>query len=214
MLRPADASDNHIAHLTEPRGRIVPSPMFDPVDSYLTTLAETLDAVSRADIWVAVDMLLTTAQAGRRIYLIGNGGSAATASHLANDLNKQATVPGRPLFRAIALTDNVPLITAWANDADYAEVFAMQLANHVEEGDLVVAISTSGNSPNVLRALEVARDAGARSLGLTGDEGGALRDMVDHCLFVPSPHIGHQEDVHLALDHVLTVAIRAHLGAL
>jgi D-sedoheptulose 7-phosphate isomerase len=213
MIRPIETYSNGSAPRAEPRGRIVPSPMFDPVDGYLSALAETLDAVSRADIWVAVDMLLATAQAGKRVYLVGNGGSAATASHLANDLNKQATVPGWPMFRAIALTDNVPLITAWANDSDYTEVFAMQLANHVEAGDLLVAISTSGNSPNVLRVVEVAQAAGARTLAFTGDEGGALKDMVDHCLFVPSPHIGHQEDVHMALDHVLTVAIRARLGA-
>ena len=213
MLRPADFHETNALPRPEPRGRIVPSPMYDAVDGYLNTLAETLDAMSRADIWVAVDMLLATAREGRRVYLVGNGGSAATASHLANDLNKQATVPGHPMFRAIALTDNVPLITAWANDHDYAEVFAAQLVNHIEPGDLVVAISTSGNSPNVLRAVEVALTAGATTLALTGDDGGALKDMVDHCLLVPSPHIGQQEDVHMVLDHVLTVAIRARLGA-
>jgi D-sedoheptulose 7-phosphate isomerase len=191
--------------------RVVPAP--DAVDAYLVTLAETLDGLCRADIWAAVDLLIATAETGRRIYLVGNGGSAATASHMANDLNKQATVPGAPLFRAIALTDNVPLITAWSNDTDYAEAFAMQLANHVEAGDLVVAISTSGNSPNVLRAVDLARGAGARVIGLTGDSGGALADRADLCLYVPSPSIGQQEDVHLVLNHVITTAIRARLGA-
>lgn len=200
--------------------RIVPKtgnatlmPVPDAVDGYLVTLAEALAALSRADIWSAVDLLLATAEAGRRIYLVGNGGSAATASHMANDLNKQASVPGAPLFRAIALTDNMPLVTAWSNDTDYAESFAMQLANHVEAGDLLVAISTSGNSPNVLRAAEVAQSAGAAVLGLTGDEGGQLSTLADLCLYVPSPNIGQQEDVHLVLNHVLTTAIRARLGA-
>ncbi len=132
---------------------------------------------------------------------------------MVNDLNKQASVPGQPLFRAMAFTDNVPLLTAWSNDDDYVDCFAQQLANFVEPGDVVIAISTSGSSPNVLRALELARQAGARSIGFTGDHGGRLRSMVDLCLFVPSADIGHQEDVHLVLNHVLTTAIRSRLGA-
>ncbi|MFN2251655.1 MAG: SIS domain-containing protein, partial [Anaerolineae bacterium] len=115
------------------------------------------------------------------------------------------------MFRAFALTDNVPLLTAWSNDAEYAEVFAGQLANHVEPGDVVIGISTSGESENVLRALVLAREYGAVTVGFTGDHGGQLRDLVDWCVFVPSGHIGRQEDVHLALDHVITSAIKARL---
>ena len=183
----------------------------DPVDTYLRHLARTLDALSRAEIWAAVDLLLAAGSARRRIYLVGNGGSAATASHMANDLNKQASVPGRPPLRAIALTDNVPLITAWANDEEYAECFARQLANHLEAGDVLVAISTSGNSPNVLRALESAREAGAVTIGFTGRDGGRLRDLVDCCVLVPCDDVGQQEDVHLVLNHVITTALRARL---
>jgi len=185
----------------------------DLVDTYLLDLAAGLAAVSRADIWAAVEMVVETGRAGRRIYLIGNGGSAATASHMANDLGKAATAPGRPALRAIALTDNVPLVTAWANDAEYAECFARQLACHVEPGDLVVAISTSGDSENILRALDLARAAGARSIGLTGRDGGAMRARVDCCIRAPCDHIGQQEDVHLALNHAITIAVRARLAA-
>lgn len=195
-------------------GHIIPMPRLDPVTNYLRELVDALGALSQEDIWAAADMLVAVAQAGRRIYVLGNGGSAATASHMVNDLNKQASVPGQLLFRAMALTDNVPLLTAWSNDDDYAECFAQQLANFVEPGDVVVAISTSGGSPNVLRALEQARRAGARTIGLTGDKGGRMRRMVDLCLFVPSANIGQQEDVHLVLNHLLTTAIRSRLVAL
>jgi D-sedoheptulose 7-phosphate isomerase len=183
----------------------------DPVDRYLRDLTRALDALSRDDIREAVDILLAACLARRRIYLFGNGGSASTASHMANDLNKQAIVDGRPLLRAIALTDNVPLITAWSNDEDYAEAFARQLANHVERGDVVVAISTSGNSANVLRAVELARRAGARVIGFTGADGGRLRWLVDCCVRVPSEDIGQQEDVHLVLNHTIATALRFRL---
>lgn len=194
------------------RGDTAPPPPADPVDAYLRNLAAAIDAVSRDAVWAAVDLLVEAGRTRRRIYLVGNGGSAATASHMANDLCKQATVPGHPMLRAVALTDNVPLITAWGNDTDYAECFAMQLANHVEPGDVVVAISTSGNSPNILRAAEVARQAGARVIALTGPAGGGLRGRADVCIHVPSDDIGQQEDVHLVLNHVITTAIRARLA--
>jgi D-sedoheptulose 7-phosphate isomerase len=192
---------------------VAPSTVADPVDDYLTTLAGTLARLDRGQVWAVVELLIATAVAGRRVYIVGNGGSAATASHMANDLNKQASVPGAPPFRAIALTDNVPLITAWSNDLEFAEAFARQLANHVEAGDVVVALSTSGRSPNVLRALDVARSAGATTVGFTGDEGGDLDERVDLCLHVPSPLIGQQEDVHLVLNHVISYAICARLAA-
>lgn len=185
----------------------------DPIDDYLRGVAQAVEGLPREAMWQAVDLLLAAGRAGRRIYLIGNGGSAATASHMANDLSKQATVSGHPLLRAIALTDNVPLITAWSNDESYAECFARQMVNHLEPGDVLVAISCSGDSPNILRAVELARSIGAHSIGLTGDIGGGLRRLVDCCIAVPSAHIGQQEDLHLVVNHALTTAIRARLGA-
>jgi D-sedoheptulose 7-phosphate isomerase len=210
-----DMEGSHMAKSTNgwPQAGAADAPAADPVDGYLRQLTRTLDALAREEIWAAVDLILATGQAQRRIYLVGNGGSAATASHMANDLNKQATVPGSPRFRAIALTDNVPLITAWSNDAHYADCFAEQLANHLEPDDLVIAISTSGNSENVLRALELARQEGARSIGFTGCDGGQLRALVDCCIFVPCDDIGQQEDIHLVLNHVITTALRARLTA-
>ena len=183
------------------------------IDAYLRQLSGTVDALSREEIAAAVDLLLQAGQDGRRIYLFGNGGSAATASHMANDLNKQCCMPGKRRFRAITLNDNVPTMMAWANDQDYADVLLEQLSNHLEPGDVLVVISTSGNSPNIVKGLEFARQRGAHTIGFTGRHGGALGDSVDCCVHVPSDDIGQQEDVHLVLNHVIGTAIRARLRA-
>jgi D-sedoheptulose 7-phosphate isomerase len=183
----------------------------DAVDAYLRQLSATVDALSRPDIWSVVDTLIEAGRRGRRIYIFGNGGSAATASHMANDLAKQASVEGHRALRAIALTDNVPLLTAWSNDEDYKECFARQLATHIERDDVAIGISTSGNSPNVLQGLKCARKAGAVTVGMTGRDGGALRALVDHCIYVPCDDIGRQEDVHLVVNHAIAVAVRDRL---
>jgi D-sedoheptulose 7-phosphate isomerase len=139
---------------------------------------------------------------------MGNGGSAATASHMANDLNKLAIVPEQPRFRAISLSDNVPCMTAWANDSAYEDIFAEQLSNFLDPGDVVIAISASGNSPNVIKAIRLAREMGAITIGFTGKDGGQLKPLVDICLCIPSDHLGVQEDGHIILDHVIANALR------
>lgn len=142
---------------------------------------------------------------------MGNGGSAATASHFACDLAKGTTMDNpsmRKRFKVTALTDNVPLLTAWANDIDYENMFVEQLKNLLEEGDLVIAISGSGNSKNVLKAVEYANTRAAKTVGLTGFEGGRLKDMVKECLIVPSNSIERIEDVHLILEHLLCSYLR------
>ena len=180
----------------------------DLVDKYLTQLSKVLADLPRDQIWRVVEALMNAWQRRARIFLLGNGGSAATASHMANDLSRLTIVPERPRFRAIALTDNVPLITAWGNDSAYEDIFAEQLLNLLDPGDVVIGLSTSGNSPNVLKALQIARKHGATTIGLTGQDGGKLKDLVDHCIFVPSDHIGQQEDVHMVLDHVISGTLR------
>lgn len=175
----------------------------DPVDEYLTLLAGTLARISRQQVWDVIEVLLGAWRLQKRVYIIGNGGSAATASHMANDLNKYTIVEGQPRFRAIALPDNIPVLTAWANDSSFDSVFSEQLENHVEAGDILIAISTSGNSPNILKALERARKHQAITVGFTGDVGGKLKDLVDHCVFIPDAQIGRQEDGHMILDHLL-----------
>jgi D-sedoheptulose 7-phosphate isomerase len=147
----------------------------------------------------------------RTVYLFGNGADAALASHFACDLAKGTIVGDHRRLRAVALSDNIPLLTAWANDSHYDEVFAEQLRNLVEAGDLVLAISASGYSRNVLRGLEVAREAGAKVVALTGYEGGRLRDRCDVCLVVPSDNIQQTEDVHLSASHAIYTALRRRM---
>jgi D-sedoheptulose 7-phosphate isomerase len=144
----------------------------------------------------------------RTLYLFGNGGSAALASHSACDLGKGTAIPGARRFRVMSLTDNVPLMTAWANDARYEDVFAEQLRNFVASGDIVLAISGSGNSPNVLNGLRVAREAGAYTIGLTGFQGGKMKDLCDLCLVVPSDNMQFIEDLHVSISHSIFTAVR------
>lgn len=180
----------------------------DPVERYLREVVEMVESLPREAIWRVVEAVREARDRGKQVILLGNGGSAATASHMACDLAKTSIVPGAPRIRAISLADNVPLMTAWANDVAYEEIFAQQLTNLVQEGDLVIAISGSGNSPNVLRAVEVARAAGARTVGFTGHPGGRLKDIVDISMVVPSRRIEQAEDAHLILDHAISVALR------
>lgn len=180
----------------------------DPIDQYLIELEQTIRDMNREAIWAATWVLFEAWRRGKQVFLVGNGGSAATASHMANDLNKLTIAPGKARFKAIALTDNVPLMTAWGNDAAYEDIFAEQLINFVNPGDVIVAISASGNSPNILKAVRVAKERGALAIGLTGDVGGKLKDLVDYCVHIPSPRIGQQEDGHMILDHVIANALK------
>ena len=183
------------------------------IERYWGGLAELAQGMPFALLEQAADLLLACQKRGHTVFLLGNGGSAATASHFACDLSKGTRTPGVPDFRVVPLTDNVPLITAWANDASYERIFAEQLLALVRPGDVVVAISASGNSPNVLAAVDAARQAGATTIGLTGKSGGRLRWLADLTIRVPSTRIELVEDAHLAITHSLCVALRARLRA-
>jgi D-sedoheptulose 7-phosphate isomerase len=146
--------------------------------------------------------LLKANQSGRMIFLFGNGGSASLASHFACDLGKgTAYCNGGKRFRVIALTDNIPTITAWANDANYEDIFAEQLRNFVQPHDIVFAISCSGNSRNVLNALQVGRSLGALTIGISGFGGGEMKSLCDICIVVPSDNMQIIEDLHLSMAH-------------
>jgi D-sedoheptulose 7-phosphate isomerase len=144
----------------------------------------------------------------RQIFLIGNGGSAATASHFANDLLKATVAEGKPRMKAIALTDNIPIMLAYANDCGYETIFAEQLDALSAPGDLVVAFSGSGRSPNVIRALDLARERGLTTIGITGRDGGDMRERCDICLIAPCEPMEQIEDVHVVLCHLIYSAIR------
>ncbi len=153
-------------------------------------------------------VLLEARAHDRTIYFFGNGGSASTASHFVVDIGK-ATIRGDGRrFRCVALVDNVESVTAWANDAEYASVFSEQLATLARAGDVAWGISGSGNSPNVLKAMEVAKRLGLRTIGLTGMGGGRLKEMVEIPIVVASRSMQHIEDVHLLLGHLLTAYLR------
>ena len=179
------------------------------INDYLNELEAVIHNLSRDDIERVAQALLSAWRERRQVFIIGNGGSAATASHMMNDLNKFTLVPGRPRFRAIALTDNVPLLTAVGNDQSYAEVFVEPLQNLLQSGDVLIAISASGNSKNVVRAVEYAREQGALVIGFCGRPGGRLAELAHLMVIVPSDRIGQQEDCHKVLDHVLVYALRA-----
>ena len=180
----------------------------DLVDDYLNILEQTISRISREEIWSVTNILFTAWQNRRRVFICGNGGSAALASHMANDLNKLTISTGKARMKAIALTDNIPLMTAWGNDTEYENIFAEQMLNFLEPGDVLIAISTSGNSANILRAVETAHANQAHTIALTGDLGGKLKNLVDACIFIPDDHIGRQEDGHMILDHVISNTLR------
>ena len=155
-----------------------------------------------------VPILLRARAEDRTIFFFGNGGSASTASHFVVDIGK-ATIRGdAKRFRCLALVDNVESVTAWANDSEYARVFSEQLATLGTAGDVAVGISGSGNSPNVLRALEKARTMRMATVGLTGMGGGKMKGLVDVPVVVPSNSMQHIEDVHLLICHLLTAYLR------
>jgi D-sedoheptulose 7-phosphate isomerase len=151
---------------------------------------------------------------GRTVFVFGNGGSAALASHFACDLAKGTAVEDKDhkRFRVLSLTDNMPLLTAWANDSSYEMVFAEQLRNFVQSGDIAFAISGSGSSPNVLRGLEVARRAAAINIGLTGFQGGKMRELCDLCIVIPSDNMQTIEDFHLGVAHALFTVLRHRIA--
>jgi D-sedoheptulose 7-phosphate isomerase len=169
--------------------------------AYLTTVLARLDENAIAAF---IDVLVDARHRGAHIFFVGNGGSAATASHFANDIAIGSRSLNKP-FRALSLTDNVALMTAVANDFGYDEVFVAQLKLYMKPGDVVVAISASGNSPNVLKAVEYANAHGAVSVGLTGFDGGQLKRIAKLGVHVATAkgEYGPTEDAHMVLDHLI-----------
>ena len=183
----------------------------DSIRRYLTEVRCTLDALPLEHIQDVVDVLLSANYVGSTVFTLGNGGSASTASHFACDLAKGTIIPGRPRFRVVALTDNLPLMTAWGNDVAYEDIFAEQLTGLIGRGDVVVAFSGSGNSANVLQAVELARRMGAITIGFSGFAGGRLSTLVDVPVVVPCDCMEQIEDVHLTLCHLTCTVLREQM---
>jgi|RhiMethySRZTD1v2_1073278.scaffolds.fasta_scaffold357693_2 D-sedoheptulose 7-phosphate isomerase len=163
------------------------------------------------------DRLSAARDARATIFLAGNGGSAATASHWANDLGKATRAPGRPPIRVLSLSDNVSWFTALANDEGYEHVFSGQLDNLAAPGDVLIVISASGNSPNLVNAVTLARERDLTTIGLLGFDGGALKPLVDQCVWIPTETgaYGPVESAHLMVCHLVTASllIPSHVSA-
>jgi D-sedoheptulose 7-phosphate isomerase len=153
-------------------------------------------------------ILLKARSERKTMYIMGNGGSASTASHFVSDLSKGTIVPGFSRFKAVALTDNIPTMLAWANDASYDDIFVEQLKNLMEPGDVIIGISGSGNSANVINAIKYANENGGITIGFSGYDGGALLKNAKVNIHAPSHYMQRVEDIHLLLEHLLTSLIR------
>lgn len=175
---------------------------------YLDEIGHILHQLPQDQIAQVINILKRARLERKQIFLIGNGGSAGTASHFANDLLKSTVAEGKPRMKVIALTDNIPVILAYANDCGYETIFAEQLDALAASGDVLVAFSGSGRSPNVLRALDLARERGLTTVGFTGRDGGEMRERCDLCLVVPCQPMEQIEDVHVVLTHLIYSAIR------
>jgi len=180
----------------------------EQISQYFSELEQMVEAISLANLQQVLRLLEDAYYNGRRIYIMGNGGSAATASHFALDLAKNTIMPNAPRVKAISLTDHVPLITAWSNDTAYEHIFAEQLANLVEPGDVAIGISASGNSPNVINALTLAKRSRAYTIGLLGAKGGKIKELVDAYVLAPGQNIEQEEDAHMILAHIITRHMR------
>jgi D-sedoheptulose 7-phosphate isomerase len=172
-------------------------------EQYKSALIDTIDRIDTGLIEQAIEWFRETRSKDRHIFVCGNGGSASTASHFACDIVKGASFNREKRFRIMALTDSLPTITAYSNDVGYECVFVEQLKNFAQPDDLVMCISGSGNSPNVLRAAEYANSIGCKTIALTGRDGGKLGPIAKLNIQIPVPHMGRIEDGHMIICHII-----------
>jgi D-sedoheptulose 7-phosphate isomerase len=176
--------------------------------SYFELLSKTIAALPFEQVEHVSRTLGEAYDHSHTVFTFGNGGSAALASHFACDLSKGTAAGSAPRFRAMSLTDNIPVITAWANDASYDDIFAEQLAGFALPGDVAFAISASGNSPNIIKALRVAKQLGMITAGITGFSGGRMLALCDACVVVPCDNMQIIEDLHVCIAHSLFTCAR------
>jgi len=182
--------------------------MVSTIKTYFDEVENMLEAISTSQLQQVLFILERAYRDNRRVFIMGNGGSAATASHLALDLAKNTISGECRRLRVLSLTDHVPLITAWSNDYAYEHIFSEQLANLVEAGDVVIGISASGNSLNVINACYLAKQEDATTIGLLGANGGKMKDLVDAYVLAPGQNIEQEEDAHMIIAHVITRHMR------
>ncbi len=182
-------------------------PVLEASVAYLARVQEALKGLPLGAVVELIELLLHARLEQRTVFIFGNGGSAATASHMASDLSKGTITEGLPRLRAFSLTDSVPVFTAWANDRDYTQVFSEQLRTLARPGDIAIAISGSGNSPNVLAGLNTAKSMEMTTVGLLGFDGGSAAGLVDLPIVVPADEYGPVEDIHLLLNHLVSTVM-------
>ena len=182
----------------------------DSIDSFLVDQKSSIEKmlVNTDDIVQIVNVLLEARDKGHKIYTMGNGGSSSTSSHFASDLLKTAITEGDKRFMAFSLTDNIPVVSAWANDVSFDNIFVEQLKNFLQKNDIVIAFSGSGKSKNVVNAISYGKEIGALCIGITGMKGGFLSKICDICLIVPSNDMLTIESLHLVLCHCIVNTIR------
>ena len=184
----------------------------DNIDTYLGRLGAAVEGLPRERLAQLGEMLYRAYRNERQVFTLGNGGSASTASHMAADLAKNTIGPNMRRFRVLSLNDNAAILTALANDLGYENVFREQLENLIRPGDLLIAISASGRSPNVLKALRYAQRQSAQTACLLGFDGGDAASLCDVAIVVPTDHYGVIEDVHLVINHILVDYFKAKLA--
>ena len=183
------------------------------IQNYLSQLQKTIDTLPKHLIVDVIAILQQARIQANQVFIMGNGGSASTASHFVCDLAKNTCRKGLPNFRVIGLTDNMASFSAYANDEGYENVFVQQLASFIEPDDIVIGISTSGNSPNVVEAIRYANEQQAITIGFTGFDSGKLGKLAKVRLHVPSNCIEHVEDIHLMLEHLICKVLREKVYA-
>lgn len=182
------------------------------IDQFLSEMKSIVDKLDRDKIDQIIDAMYETWKNGKRMYLMGNGGSASTASHLVNDFGKCTVMPGKKRFKVVGLTDNPALITALVNDNGFDNLYSEQLLNFIEPGDALVGFSAHGGSgkdkagmwsQNLLKAYMVAKEYGVKTIGFSGYDGGVMKDLCDLCIVVPFHNTQHVENFHLSLGHLM-----------
>jgi D-sedoheptulose 7-phosphate isomerase len=192
------------------------------IDQYFDDMITIINTISREDLGKVVDRLYQAWQAGGTVFIMGNGGSASTASHFTCDLAKATIVPGKKRFKVLSPVDNVPLVSAWTNDSGFDSIYAEQMEPFLQAGDVVIAISVHGGvgtdkagvwSQNLLRAVHLAKERGAATIGFSGFDGGALKELCDICVVVPFPSTPQVESFHATLEHLVCLCLRERIEA-
>lgn len=182
------------------------------INKYLDSAKQAIDMLDLNEINNFINVLINAYEKGNNIYIFGNGGSASTASHFACDFNKGINSKLYKKFKVLSLTDNIPTMLAYANDVDYNLIFLEQLKNFLKEDDVVIGISGSGNSENVLNAIEYANQKNNLTIGITGFDGGYLKKIARHSVNVNVNNMQITEDLHLMITHLVMTVLNNHIA--